>query len=139
LTGKDKQEQLPHLWEPSPDPENGSPRGWEDAGAPENDRVDDTTGEGLCPSAATAQENISRRENISENTQRKIFNGPPCPRCARPMEIRQHDKIHQKQRPQTFYYSRWYRCTHADCPTTLVMPPEFRVFAAADEQLRLQV
>jgi hypothetical protein len=86
---------------------------------------------GPRPLAAVSQGNIS-------DNQRKIFSGPPCPRCRRPMEIRGHARIREKQRRQPFYYSRWYRCPHTDCPTTLVMPPEFRVFAA-NEQLRLQV
>jgi hypothetical protein len=55
------------------------------------------------------------------------------------MEIRQHDKIGQKQLRRPFYYARWYCCSYPDCRTTLVMPPEFRIFTAADEQLRLPI
>jgi hypothetical protein len=44
------------------------------------------------------------------------------------MEVRQHEHIGKKHRQQPFYYSRWYRCTHTDCRTTLVMPPDFIVW-----------
>jgi hypothetical protein len=74
---------------------------------------------------------------LATQPQKRKSAGPPCPRCRRPMQIRQHDKIRRKQRRQPFYYSRWYLCTHSDCPTTLVMPREFRVFAA-DGQSRPQ-
>ncbi len=68
------------------------------------------------------------------------LNGPPCPRCARPMEVRQHVQIREKQRRQPFYYSRWYRCNHMDCRTREVMPREFKVWndnSAADHLRRL--
>jgi hypothetical protein len=53
--------------------------------------------------------------------------GPPCPRCHRPTQIREHDQIRERHLRQPFYYSRWYYCTHRDCKTTLVMPEEFKV------------
>jgi hypothetical protein len=56
------------------------------------------------------------------------LSGPPCPRCKRATEVREHRVIGEKQLRAPFYYSRWYRCTNAECPTTLIMPNEFRVY-----------
>ena len=39
-------------------------------------------------------------------------NGPACPRCGRPMQVREHDRIREKQLQQPFYYSRWFCCMH---------------------------
>jgi hypothetical protein len=67
--------------------------------------------------------------------------GPPCPRCGRAMEVREHGRLHKKHPRQLFYYSRWYRCAHADCRTTLVMPPAFIRWnhnPAAEQQRRLK-
>jgi hypothetical protein len=54
--------------------------------------------------------------------------GPNCPRCKRPMQIREHKRVGEKQLRQPYYYSRWFNCTHQDCQTTLVMKDEFRVW-----------
>ncbi len=54
--------------------------------------------------------------------------GPVCPRCKRPMQIREHRAVTERELRRPFYYSRWYRCMHGDCRTTLVMPDEHRVF-----------
>jgi hypothetical protein len=57
--------------------------------------------------------------------------GPPCPRCRQPMEVREHERITEKELHRPFYYSRWFNCTNRQCKTTLVMP-EFRVFNEKD-------
>jgi hypothetical protein len=44
------------------------------------------------------------------------------------MELRQHNRIRERRRRQPYYYSRWYRCSHTDCRTREVMPPEFIVW-----------
>jgi hypothetical protein len=64
--------------------------------------------------------------------------GPPCPRCKRAMEVREHDRVREKHLRQPYYYRRWYRCRYADCRTTLVMPPQFIVWNnnPAAQQLR---
>jgi hypothetical protein len=54
--------------------------------------------------------------------------GPPCPRCGRPMQVREHDRIRERQLRQPFYYSRWFRCMHKDCKTTIVHRDEFKVW-----------
>jgi hypothetical protein len=55
--------------------------------------------------------------------------GPPCPRCSQPTEIREHQRITDKHtKRQPFYYSRWFYCTNSDCITNLIMPDEFRVW-----------
>jgi hypothetical protein len=51
--------------------------------------------------------------------------GPPCPRCNRAMEVREHGRLRKKHLRQPYYYARWYRCNYGDCRTTLVMPPQF--------------
>jgi hypothetical protein len=55
------------------------------------------------------------------------WGGPPCPRCDRPMQIREHECITDKLRQKPCFYSRWYCCMHLDCKTTTVMPPEYKV------------
>ena len=54
--------------------------------------------------------------------------GPPCPRCEQPTEIRVHTAITDKELSRPFYYSRWYRCNNEFCRTTLIMPKEFIVW-----------
>jgi hypothetical protein len=55
-------------------------------------------------------------------------NGPPCPRCGRHMQVREHDCVREKQLRQPYYYSCWYNCSHRNCKTTLVMPEEYKVW-----------
>ena len=64
-------------------------------------------------------------------------NGPPCPRCRRHMQVREHDRIREKQLRQPFYYSRWFRCMHKGCKTTIVHREEFKVWNTA-ENCRLE-
>lgn len=54
--------------------------------------------------------------------------GPACPRCGKPTEIREHDCVTTKMLRQPFYYSRWYNCVNHSCKTTLIMPKEFMVW-----------
>jgi hypothetical protein len=54
--------------------------------------------------------------------------GPACPRCGRPMQIREHRDITAELLRKPYYFSRWYRCMHRDCKTTLVTPDEFKVY-----------
>jgi len=54
--------------------------------------------------------------------------GIPCPRCARPTQIREHREITERHRQQPYYFRRWFRCMHRDCPTRLVMVDEFKVW-----------
>ncbi|MGA8158486.1 MAG: hypothetical protein WB822_20245 [Rhodoplanes sp.] len=61
------------------------------------------------------------------------FAGPPCPRCRKPMQIREHVAITEKMLRQAAYYKRWYCCMNSKCRTTLVMPEEFRVCQARPE------
>jgi hypothetical protein len=55
-------------------------------------------------------------------------NGPACPRCGRPTQVRRHDRIRPKQLRQPFYYKRWFYCKHNDCRTTLYMQEAFKVW-----------
>ena len=54
--------------------------------------------------------------------------GPACPRCGRPMQIREHDCIRAKHLRQPYYYRRWYRCAHSGCNTTTVTRDELKVW-----------
>jgi predicted amidophosphoribosyltransferase len=54
--------------------------------------------------------------------------GPGCPRCGRPMQVREHDRIRAKQLHQPYYFQRWYYCTYANCRTTIVTAEEFKVW-----------
>ena len=69
------------------------------------------------------------RESRKDETLTLADAGPPCPRCRRPTEARAHAEVTEQMLRQAFYYSRWYLCTNADCPTKDIKPPEFRVFA----------
>jgi hypothetical protein len=40
-----------------------------------------------------------------------------CPRCGRPAQIREHERITEKHLRQPFYFTRWFYCTHDDCDT----------------------
>ena len=64
--------------------------------------------------------------------------GPGCPRCGRPMQIREHDRIREKQLRQPFYYSRWFRCMHKGCKTNIVHREEFKVWNTAEDDPRLE-
>ena len=72
---------------------------------------------------------MSHRIIVSEN-------GPPCPRCRRPMQVREHDRIRAKQLRKAYYYRRWFYCTHKNCRTTTVMFNEFKVFNSAQDGSR---
>ena len=57
--------------------------------------------------------------------------GPPCPTCHRPMQIREHRRITPGLLAKPYYFRRWYLCTHRDCKTKLVMRDEFKVAPSA--------
>jgi hypothetical protein len=54
--------------------------------------------------------------------------GPGCPRCGRPMQVREHDRIRARQSRAPYYYGRWFYCTHKNCRTKTVMFEKFKVF-----------
>jgi len=54
--------------------------------------------------------------------------GVPCPRCALPTEIRQHAEITAKHLRQPYFFSRWFYCRNPDCPVTIHMQEEFKVW-----------
>jgi hypothetical protein len=56
------------------------------------------------------------------------LDGPKCPRCNKPTQIRQHQRIGLKQLRRPFYFRRWFFCMNMDCRTTLVMRDEFKVW-----------
>jgi len=43
------------------------------------------------------------------------------------MQIREHAEITAEHRAQASYYTRWFFCTHDDCPKREHMPDRYRV------------
>jgi hypothetical protein len=70
----------------------------------------------------------AKEHNMPKNTRIVGFDGPPCRRCGRPTEIREHERITEKELAKPSYYTRWYNCRNQNCRTTLIMPPEFKVW-----------
>jgi hypothetical protein len=64
----------------------------------------------------------------SKNMKIVGFDGPPCPRCGCPTEIREHERISEKELAKQFYYRRWYNCGNAKCQTQIIHADEFKVF-----------
>jgi len=64
----------------------------------------------------------------AKNTKIVGLDGPPCPRCGCPTEIREHERITAEEWAKSFYYSRWYNCRNRGCKTTAIMPDEFKVW-----------
>jgi hypothetical protein len=56
-----------------------------------------------------------------------LGDGDSCPRCGVPMQIREPDRIDDRQRHQHFFYTRWFCCMNRQCKTTLVMPVRYKV------------
>jgi hypothetical protein len=77
---------------------------------------------------------MSRKRKWRGNVKIVGQDGPNCPRCERPTEIREHAFITTKMLQQPFYYSRWYNCTNKGCITTLIMPKEFMVWAVRGKE-----
>lgn len=46
------------------------------------------------------------------------------------MQIRERRDVTADLLRKPYYFSRWFRCMHRECKTTLVMPDEFKVYAA---------
>jgi hypothetical protein len=56
-------------------------------------------------------------------------NGPNCPGCGRPTEIRKHKRIGGKQLRGPFYYKQWFYCANDDCEiTTYHTGDQFKVW-----------
>jgi len=72
----------------------------------------------------------SPRRKLSRDSRYRILSsdGPPCPRCSVPMQVRVHPEIGERQLRKPYYYSRWYNCANSACHTALVMPSEFIVW-----------
>jgi hypothetical protein len=52
--------------------------------------------------------------------------GDPCPRCGKPMQIREYG-LNEKQERGPSFYTRWFCCMNKMCKTTLVMPARYRM------------
>jgi len=53
--------------------------------------------------------------------------GDPCPRCGKPMQVREYDGIGETQLRQPSSYTRWFCCMNENCRTTLVMPVRYKM------------
>jgi hypothetical protein len=71
---------------------------------------------------------------MAKNTKIVSLNGPPCPRCGCPTEIREHERITEKELAKPYYYSRWYNCPNRDYKTTLIRAEEFKVWNENEAQ-----
>jgi hypothetical protein len=71
---------------------------------------------------------------MAKNTKIVSLEGPPCDRCGCPTEIREHERITEKELAKQFYYSRWYNCPNQDCKTNVITLPEFRVWNVNEAQ-----
>jgi hypothetical protein len=64
----------------------------------------------------------------SKNMKIVGLDGPPCPRCGRPTEIREHERITEQELARPFYYRRWYNCPNNSCDTKIIHADEFKVW-----------
>ena len=53
--------------------------------------------------------------------------GDPCPRCGKPMQIREYAGPNKKQEGRASFYTRWFCCMNKSCKTSLVMPVRYKV------------
>jgi hypothetical protein len=56
------------------------------------------------------------------------FDGPPCPRCGQPTQVREHKAIRARELRRPFYYSKWFYCANPRCATNTILPPAYCVF-----------
>jgi hypothetical protein len=82
----------------------------------------------LHGSRRTARGRRAAMSKNSKNMKIVSFDGPPCPRCGCPTEIREHERITEKEIAKHYYYSRWYNCGNAKCQTNIIHADEFKVW-----------
>jgi hypothetical protein len=70
----------------------------------------------------------------SKNMKIVSFDGPPCPRCGCPSEIREHERITDKELARPFYYRRWCNCRSETCQTNIIHADEFKVWNGSKAQ-----
>ena len=58
------------------------------------------------------------------------FDGPPCPRCKTPMQVREYAVITEKLLRKPCYCARWYYCANPKCRTKAVYADEYMVSAS---------
>jgi hypothetical protein len=59
--------------------------------------------------------------------------GIACPGCGHPTQVREHSQITERHRRQLYYFKRWFRCMSNNCPTTLIVRDEFKVWNDVDD------
>jgi hypothetical protein len=64
----------------------------------------------------------------SKNVKIVSLDGPSCPRCCGPTEIREHERITAKELAKHYYYRRWYNCPNDNCDTKIIHADEFKVW-----------
>ena len=96
-------------------------------------RIDPSTGNVISVEAARAPNSPGpirkprRRARRPSNAITISDGGPPCPRCGADTLIRVHGPK-WRQPTDRFFYLKWYKCVSIGCPTTEIMPPEYRVY-----------
>lgn len=70
---------------------------------------------------------MRKKKQAKGNSIRVGDDGPPCPRCCRPMEIREHVRVSEKMVRKGTYYTRWFYCSHSGCLTNTVVVPDYKV------------
>jgi hypothetical protein len=68
----------------------------------------------------------------SKNMKIISVDGPPCRRCGCPTEIREHERITEKEVAKPFYYRRWYNCRNKKCQTNIIHADEFKVWNGSE-------
>jgi hypothetical protein len=64
-------------------------------------------------------------KNTYHDTRKK---GIDCHRCGMQTIMLRHRQITPELLNKKAYYEFWYLCVNDECPTTLIMPPEGKVF-----------
>lgn len=59
-------------------------------------------------------------------------NGPACPRCGAPTQVREHKRVGQRELSKLFYFSKWFFCANPHCVTNTILPPAYRVYPQRD-------
>ena len=64
----------------------------------------------------------------SPKTRVVSVDGPPCPSCGQPTEVRDLLRVTAEEKARPYYFTRWYYCQNSQCDTALIMPEAFKVW-----------
>ena len=86
------------------------------------------------PSRGEKEENCAQRRQSDGQLVIVPGDGPPCPMCCRPTQIREHRQITADLVAKPYYFRRWFCCVNRRCKTKLVMRDEFKVVQTMDNK-----